>query len=71
MAKGQHKNIIKKCQGTMTPPEPTYTTTAKAQDDVKSKLRKIIKTFIQEMNKSPEEIQENKIKQVKEIKSQR
>ena len=74
MAKGPRKN---KCQGNPTPREYSYPTTAstgcypnisKTQENgLKSNLIKMTEAFKEEMNKSLKEIQENTIKQVKEM----
>ena len=51
-----------------TTASPGYPSTAEAQEnDLKSNLIKMIEAFKEEMNKSLKEIQENTIKQVKEM----
>jgi hypothetical protein len=50
-----------------TTPSPGYPNTAKTQDDFISNFIKMIGAFKEEMNKSLKEIQENTIKQMKEM----
>jgi hypothetical protein len=76
MVKGKHKNIIIGSPYNMDPSEPVSPTTAipgylntpEEQDcDLKSYFMKMIKAFKEDINNSLKEIQENTIKQVKEM----
>lgn len=76
MIEGQHKNTINKSQGNMAPSEHSYTTatspgypnkTEAQENELKCNLTKLIGTFKEEINKFLKEIQENTIKQVKEM----
>ena len=76
MAEGQHKNTTNKSQDNMAPPEhncptaasPGYpNTTITEEDDLKSNFITMIEAFKEEINKSLKEIQENTIKQLKDI----
>ena len=76
MAKGQHKNTVNNGQGNTAPKELNYVTTASPghpntaeaqENDLQSNLIKMIEAFKEETNKSLKEIQENIIKQVKEM----
>ena len=76
MAKYQHKNTINKSQGYMTRWEHNYpittspeypNTTEPQESDLKYNLIKMIEAFKKEANKCLVEIQENTMKQIKEI----
>ena len=79
MAKGKDRNIINKSQynetssetSTPTTASPGYPNTHEEQNsDFISHLMKMIEIFKGEINKSLKEIQENIIKQVKELNKQ-
>ena len=79
MPKGYHQNTITKNLGNMTQPERSYSATASPgylneteaqEDDLKSTLIKMTETFIQDMSKSLEEIQQNTFKQVEALKEE-
>jgi hypothetical protein len=76
MAEGKHKNISNRNQGYLVSSEPYsssiaspgYTITSEKQDlNLKSLLMMMIKDFKKDINNSLKQIQENTIKQVKEM----
>ena len=76
MAKGECKNTINKSQDNMITLDPSNNARASPghpntgetqEDDLKPRLMKIREAFEEETNKSLKEIQENTIKQVKEM----
>lgn len=75
MTRDHHENTINKCHSSTALPEPRqptivnpgYSSTAEAENELKSSLTKIIETLKEEINKSLKEIQENTNQQVKDI----
>ena len=73
MVKGKHKTISNRSQNTSEPSSPTtaspeHTNTPENQKaDLKSYLMKIIVSFKEDINDPLKEIQENTVKQVKEL----
>jgi hypothetical protein len=76
MVKGKHKTISNRSQNIWVSPEPSspntaspeYTNTPENQESVlKSYLINIIESFMEDINNSLKEIQENTDKQVKEF----